>query len=97
MFCTRYVFFFVFYCSEIIIGATLLLNFQKWDHPTLVLNSTTTTRPKQKKRRLYLVCSEVRLHIVLMTHSFPVRLLSINPLSYKYKSCILILIYLNFF
>ena len=190
-------FFLIFNCSEIIKEATLLLHFQKWDHPTLVLNSTTTTtttRPKQKKSRfqinhqpdatvfqfiiltfiysstcfgrfpaphqelndcsgslwfyrrivvivvlcswsgrltlmmggkapetcwavnkrqdnklescciwlviylnctmthgltnlktrLYLVCSEVGLHAVLMTHSPPVRLLNIHPIRYKY-------------
>ena len=80
----RDMFFFMFYCSEMIKEATLLLNFQKWDHPTLVLNSTATIRPKQKKSRLYLVCFEVGLHIVLMTHSCPVRLLSIDPIRYKF-------------
>jgi len=30
----RDIFFYIFYCSEVIEEATLLLHFQKWDHPT---------------------------------------------------------------
>jgi hypothetical protein len=72
--------FFVLYCSEIVKEATLFLHFQKWDNPTLVLN---TTKPKQNKIRLYLVCPIEGLYIILMTHSVTVRILSIDHFRYK--------------